>query len=888
MEALFDVFNADVVGCAAPPVSQSMPPPIKKQKIMDRDAIVRKTDQILNNEIGPSYLHSVCTDNSHLIPLYAPARDLSYEPYAYQKIAAVSIDAMFGLNDNVERGNILVSSPTGSGKSFLIQHAALRAAQENKRLIVGVPLVALAEQTFSSLRALLKPFQKENDPGFSKVGIRTGPSEMFPDADILVCTYEIIAINMALSIDFLDNTPVLILDEIHYMTDRDRGARVEYIASSLREDTSLIGLSGTIPNAPHFAHSMQRCNGRMTRLIGLAKRPIRLRYYCTLGGEKLTEICHNRSGSVEQRWKKKAWDYVGRTIAKRPNRLNPNQLRGRMLQLVKDLQKEEKLPAMVVSFSCKQLNQLGEHLHSIDLVESHNEKSFIHQQFNEVRKRVGEEEWPLFRSLVELAKRGVGIHHSQNPKLYLEVLPKLVQRGLMPLVLATSSLSTGIDLPVRSIVILSLVQPGKNGFRPIEPSLLQQIFGRAGRPGQEEEGNAILAMWTKMDQRVDVPALLCAPSRPVVGHGMVQPREILTLKIHHGTAKDLLLSPFSSRDTSHAIPVLHDMQTLVGSSDQGDHSTVRAIHLLEEARRLAGESWRYIDGMACRVKKGDTVVVDPDKGLAPVKWTVASTRPLKVNEYDGRVPNSWVFDCVPNRNKKIASLEDVERMRTVRANLELLDAATTDAATIERAYERFELEDRLRRLEAFVSVESHPLYDTYTDIIGKLVLFGFIKDGVVTYKGRMVPGILGCDDPLCLVEAWTKNLLPRDTESRFAMALSCFLQNHRHNQPADHSGIYAKLCELQRHVGDENDLGTNMMDPVRLWVEGKSVYDICQACENASPGHVCKTILRLHQLLEQLQEAAGRTNDDVLSKLCDKTIRLSKRGLPFVLSMYLK
>ena len=77
----------------------------------------------------------------------------------------------------------------------------------------------------------------------------------------------------------------------------------------------------------------------------------------------------------------------------------------------------------------------------------------------------------------------------------------------------------------------------------------------------------------------------------------------------------------------------------------------------------------------------------------------------------------------------------------------------------------------------------------------------------MTYKGKMVPGIMGCDDVLTLVEAWTKNLLPRDSEASFAAALTCFLQNRRHNQPDDETGVYARLCALQKHIGDEEELG---------------------------------------------------------------------------------
>ena len=73
----------------------------------------------------------------------------------------------------------------------------------------------------------------------------------------------------------------------------------------------------------------------------------------------------------------------------------------------------------------------------------------------------------------------------------------------------------------------------------------------------------------------------------------------------------------------------------------------------------------------------------------------------------------------------------------------------------------------------------------------------------------------------------------------------------------------------------------------RSWVEGHYVHQICLACD-ASPGHVCKTVQRLVELLGQMEEAAGRVNDDTLADLCDRTVRKVRRGLPFVESMYLR
>lgn len=888
MEALFDVFNPVVVEVASeePDVTTSHAAKKAKPSIDAKHTLDRAWD-ILDGKVGPSYDLSVSAMNDFMVEFYQPVLELSYEPYTYQKISAVAIDRAYGVSSAADLpvANLLVSSPTGSGKTLVIKHAAMRALQSNKMLVVGVPLVALAEQQFSNLRKVLQPFYTGG--GESPVGIRTGPSEKYVDAPVMIMTFEVICIEMALRPAWLRDSPALILDEIHYMADKDRGARVEFIASNLPPDTCLVGLSGTIPNAVQFANAMTRATGRLTRLTGLKRRPIRIRMWAHLGG-KLTEICHNRDGTIEQRFKKKAWDYVARKIRDRPKRLSPGQIRGRVLQLFADLEREDKFPAMIVGFSCRLLNRLAHGIPSVDLTDA-SQKSYIHRRFEDIRACVGPE-WPMFVPLRDMCKRGIGVHHSQQPKFYLELLPDLVRRGMVKAVFATSTLSVGIDLPCRSVVMLSLIRPGKNGFGPVEPNLLKQVMGRAGRPGLETEGNFVLAMWQQPDERVNVKELLFAPSAPCQGNGMVAPREIVTTLLHHKTAEDLLLSPFSSADTSHVDPVLADLETLYADRDPAADGAVQQIERLNRARDLAEDSSDYIRAMLRKVRKGDTLVIDPEEGTLPDRWTVESTRPLRCKEYRGTVPHRWVLDCEPARLKK-CSLEQSQRTRELRATLALLFNGNGGQVSdlVRKTYRIKRAKDLLL---AKVGIESHPLFDTYQKYLRILEKTGFLDGKLLTSKGKMVPGIIGCDDVLTLVHAWTNNVIPRDSPASFASALSCFLQNKRHNQPPpDDADLYDRLCALQEEIGDDNvaELGTNMMRPIRDWVEQKIlVHEICEAYDYASPGHLSKTIQRLVQLLEQMEEAAYRVNDEVLGALCDQTKRHVTRGLPFLESFYLK
>ena len=890
MDALFDVTQEPVVIVDKP--AQPLSPVRKKPKlakVFDVNRLVQCSNSILDGNFKAPLSHRgfrVLGSDPDRIEAYqqcTPPISLSYEPYDYQKESSVLIDRMFNNDDPSNLSNILISSPTGSGKTHLIKWAAARAIEYNQFVVICVPLVALAEQIFGELSHLFRP--TEQNP---VLGIHTGPTEKFTDAtNVLICTFEIVTIRMHMDPSWLQGSPVMVMDEVHFVQDPERGCQLESIILNLPPETSLIALSGTIPNAKQFAKHMVKATLKDTTVLGLKKRPIRLRYYAHLGG-KLTEICYNEEGTITQRWKQKAWSWVQKQLEKRPDRLNRNQTRGRILQLAQDLKQADKFPAMIVSFSCNGLDSLGAQLNSIDLIEESARKSYVHRQFTMIEKMVPEDEWPLFLGLRDMAKRGIAVHHSRQPKPYLEILPGLVKKGFIKLVLATSTLSTGIDLPMRSVVLLSFMQPRKGGFKPIEPSLLFQIFGRAGRPGLETSGHAIIACWQKPDERVDVKKLMCSSAAPVIGHGMVRPRQVLSYKIFHKSVKELLFSPFSSNDFDHVYPVLEECEEALTAESEEVHRLVLRMAALEQLRDMTDKHATLMNRVVSRARKGDVVYIDPERNnMVPSRWTVTSYRPLKVKEFSKVVPPAWVLACSPCRWKKVTKeehdvLQDIHRLAE-----ELCEEEEPKKDKVfRRAMQVCLLQRNAADMKAMVSVEAHPLHDEYLDLVRKLTDFNFLdKHGLVTIKGRIVPLLIGCEDPITLVEAWMKNVLPRDHPIAFSVALTCFLQNKRHRQPKDKTGVYERLCELQAHIGEVGDLGTSMMEPIRMWLDGSCVNKICNQLQEASPGHVCKTVQRLIQLLAQIQEASYRMSDPELEVLCDQSIRLATRGLPFVPSI---
>jgi superfamily II RNA helicase len=806
------------------------------------------------------------------------ALDLPYEPYKFQKQSAVLIDRCFA-GDPV---NVLASSPTGSGKSFLIQWCSHRAWETGQKLVIVVPLVSLALQTYSNLKTLLKGKECTSDSandyyddygmGYGDdeaelLGIHTGSCEVNASAQILVMTFEVLQIKQNNDFSYLDTVPVVLIDEIHFISDPERGCQVEAIMTDLPPHTAVIGLSGTLPNAVEFANNIGKATNRMTHIVGKKSRPISLDYSVHIGDFRqpfvyLTRKSDDPDQSVADRWKPGALKYILSDTQKHPDRLSFRQKRGRILQLIKDLNRKNKLPAMIVSFSCRSLNSLANSIKSIDLNPKKRNKAAVATSFRYLKTRIPEEEWPLFAPLEDLARRGISVFHSQQPSLYCEIIPPLVKAGFIKLIFCTSSLSTGVDLPVKSVCVLELRRPSRHGFQPVEPSLLKQMFGRAGRPGQEPEGNAVLVQWEQPKQDLDLYHLLTCPSENVTGHGLVRPRPLLSKIQRNYEPESILRSPFSSRDTSFVPELVNDAKSYISSLNVREDLLIAIRNLEHCVESVRDKKWK--------VRVGDTVVITPLPGkINPTTIEITSVRPLKAGSK--RISYKWILHVGSDIPEMLINL-----MSVTATNKELRDAS-----------EVVLLHKEIDKALFSMSLNANPYYDDLQTLLTTLEQKGFLKDGIITPMGRMVPSLVGCDDPLSLVAAWTSNAIPRDSEALFAAGLSCFLMNKRNNQPADSRGIYDPLCKIQEGVSGEVELGTSMMEPMHMWIEQKhSVADIVKLCDS-NPGHITKTVLRLSQLLEQLRDAGSKVGDVALSDLCNKTLERCVRGLPFVKSTLL-
>lgn len=396
-------------------------------------------------------------------------------PYAYQ-------EAAYELLSGEEPLNLLVASPTGSGKTSVIVKAAEIAAQRGEKLVVAEPLIALVEQVHARLVASLPDIT---------VDMRTGPSVKETEgveASITVCTYEVLASacssEAAIS---LRGCKRVAIDEFHFIGE-ERGPVIQEILDWCRRaSATIVALSGTLVNESEVGKFISGVNGFQTVVVGAANRPIPLifHYYDT----------RNPNASFSTLRVRTHWE---RSSGPTPDFQNIGGLRGRqdVLRLISSLQYRNLLPALLVTFSCKKLDEWAEDAVSGYSFLSRNQRSVVVRAFRDMLRSIPPEDTVLFERLERLARLGVGLHHSHLPVQYLELVSHLAEHRCLMLVFSTSTLSAGINLPVRTVCLCSARIPhkvdGEMVHEVINPLLFHQLAGRAGRPGYETVGNVVV------------------------------------------------------------------------------------------------------------------------------------------------------------------------------------------------------------------------------------------------------------------------------------------------------------------------------------------------------------------------------------------------------------
>ncbi len=432
---------------------------------------------------------------------------------------------------SLERGSsVLVAAPTGAGKTLVAEFAAFLTMREpGAKLFYTAPMKALSNQKFNELVA---------EYGAENVGLLTGDTNINARARLVVMTTEVLRNMLYAGSDLLDDLAFVVMDEVHYLADRFRGAVWEEVIIHLPEHVRLVSLSATVSNAEEFGDWLQTVRGD-TEVIVSEERPVPLDQHVLVRG-KLVDL-FDTSSAVDTASQGRASThrvnpelvqlarYGARSHGARaggyPNSKRhhsrgagrPENIRLDRSELIELLDERTLLPAIFFVFSRVGCDAaVSQVLRSGVRLTTAEERAEIREIVDERCRTLLDEDLGVlgYWEWMEGLMNGVAAHHAGLLPAFKEVVEELFQRKLVKVVFATETLALGINMPARTVVLEKLEKFNGEARVPITPGEYTQLTGRAGRRGIDIEGHAVIQWADSLDPQA-VASLASRRSYPL-------------------------------------------------------------------------------------------------------------------------------------------------------------------------------------------------------------------------------------------------------------------------------------------------------------------------------------------------------------------------------------
>ena len=330
----------------------------------------------------------------------------------------------------VSGANVVLATPTGSGKSLVATGAQFAALAAGRRSYYTAPIKALVSEKFFALCGVF---------GAANVGMLTGDASVNHDAPIIACTAEVLA-NIALREGAEADIGLVVMDEFHFYGDPDRGWAWQVPLLELPKAQFLL-MSATLGDVSFLREDLTRRTGRPTALVANAERPVPLHHY----------------------------------YATTP-----------MHETIQDLLDTKQAPVYVVHFTQASALERAQALMSVNVC-TKEEKAAIADMIGGFRFSSA-----FGTTLSRLVRHGIGVHHAGMLPKYRRLVEQLAQAGLLKVICGTDTLGVGINVPIRTVVFSALSKYDGTRTRLLQVREFHQIAGRAGRAGYDTAGTVVV------------------------------------------------------------------------------------------------------------------------------------------------------------------------------------------------------------------------------------------------------------------------------------------------------------------------------------------------------------------------------------------------------------
>ena len=742
----------------------------------------------------------------------------------------------------VEDGKgVLVAAPTGAGKTVVGEFAAFFALQAGKKCFYTTPIKALSNQKYSEFVAKF---------GEDRVGLLTGDTSINGEADILVMTTEVLRNMLYAGSNTLTNLGCVVMDEVHYLADKFRGAVWEEVLIHLMESVQVISLSATVSNAEEFGEWLGEVRGE-TEVIVSEIRPIPL-FQHVLIGNRLMDL-FDQPGKINPEILQREREAIRRSSLGRNRRGRFTEPSDRMSRadIIEKLQRENLLPAITFIFSRVGCDAaVKQCLHAGLRLTSPEERTEIRQTALRYTQNIAEEDLEVlgFQEWLTALERGIAAHHAGLLPSFKGAVEDLFQRGLVKAVFATETLSLGINMPARTVVLEKLIKFNGEAHVPITPGEYTQLTGRAGRRGIDIEGNAVI-QWSPTVDSASAAGLASTRTYPLRSSFSPTYNMAINLISRFGreTARRSLESSFAQFQADRAV---------VGLTRQIHKNETLIQELMKDAQCHLGDFNEY----------------------ARLRRSIKEVEVL-LSRRDQRK----TFD---NRQRSHMESELAELRRSLKAHSSHGCAEREDHARLAERAGRLTREND--GLTTRVENRTHVIAKTFDQICQVLDHLEYIDGEKPTVQGKILTKIYAESD-LLLTESIRRGLLDDLNATELLSVASCMIFESRSQEnlapKLPSQKVTSTLTEIislwAQLEAIENDFGVKTQREPDAgfcfisykWASGNSLNSVLKGSD-MSVGDFVRSTKQLVDLLNQIAGASEK-----LRPVCKDAVKRIDRGV---------
>ena len=837
-----------------------------------------------------------------------------------------------------DRGSsVLVSAPTGSGKTKIAEHAVAAALASGQRAFYTTPIKALSNQKFHDLVDV---------HGEASVGLLTGDTSVRGDAPIVVMTTEVLRNMIYGRSPALQSLAWVVLDEVHYLQDTSRGSVWEEVIIHLPKAVRLVCLSATVSNAEELGDWLRSVRGP-TEVIIETKRPVELDNWYLVAdrqGDGLVLLPTLIEGLPNERGRRFDLDLRDRSTGGRRRYATPGRV-----EIVELLSERSMLPAIYFIFSRAGCDDAVLSCSRAGLTfTSDSDRARIRQIAESHVEELSDDDLRVldYGRWLDSLERGIASHHAGLVPPFKEAVEQCFVEGLVRVVFATETLALGINMPARTVVIDKLTKFTGEGHEFLSPAQYTQLTGRAGRRGIDNHGNAIV-LWSPFVAFEDVATLTASRSfrltssfRPTYNMAANLVRRYDAAEAHR-----LLGNSFAqyqadaevAREEHRIATQVEKLQRLLddASCDLGDIADYKRLLDRENGVRQQGSGGAHTEKAIARLKPGDILWLEGSGGHEHVVVLSVSHRKggaVRVKALTSRRSilqlGARDFDDAPkpihhmtlpvpftptkprfqkdvsqalDKVVRQAADESLEPQSITDREVSAVDSHAVHQCPRRNSHLRAlrdatKVEREIASLEKRVRSRTGSLVEQFDRILQMLEQWGHLEGWSLTERGERLVRIYHESD-LAIAEALDENLFDGLSSAELAGLISSFVYESRASGPNlepwfPSREIAQRADELQDLTNaiarDEIRLGlstTRSVDPAffplaHAWASGDDLGHLLGDDEMPG-GDFVRTVKQLIDLLRQISEtdaACAPTAGEAADALHRGVVAVSGRG----------